>query len=110
MDIWFLRRESARFEAEFSRHAEMESEPVTATEAEEHLFAVGVGGLQGGAGERAGEPCGVDATKDAALGVEENAVDAMPEGGIPLLAEVVDLGEFGHGDKIRAEWQFPIAK
>ena len=68
---------------------------------EEHLLSARFGTLELRAGQGADQPRRVGAAKNPRLGMKQYLLDAMPEAGIPLLAKIIDLGQFGHGDRLR---------
>jgi hypothetical protein len=65
----------------------------------EHLLAARLGPLERRAGQRLDERARIGAAKNARLGMNQHLVDAMPQAGIPLLAKIIDLGQFGHGKR-----------
>ena len=63
---------------------------------EEHLLAARFGALQRGAGQGVGEFLGIDAAENSLLVVKLHFFNAVLQAGVPLLANIIDLGEFGH--------------
>src|SRR5271170_5189527 len=64
---------------------------------EEHLLAARLGPLKRRAGECFAEFPQVDAAKDALFAAHFHRLDFLLQAGIPPLANIIDLGEFGHG-------------
>ena len=100
----FLRRVIAWPRGKLTGHPEMDPEPETPAtflEAEEHLLGARFRAKKRGAGQRLDQPRQIFAAEKPLLPVEFHARDPGTHPGIPLLAEIFDFGEFGHGRAVK---------
>ncbi len=95
------RLKAGLLDPQFPGHAEMNTEPGVVLCAalfrdEEHLLAERLGTFERRVGQRLDELLRIDAAKDALLFMDHHTLDPLLQAGVPLLAKIIDLGQFGH--------------
>ena len=85
---------------EAASHAQMKAQPASAAENKKHLLAACFRAAEDFSGKGSGESIRIGPPEDPLLRVKVNAQDLPAETGIPLLAVIIDFGEFRHGVRI----------
>jgi len=84
---------------ESARHSEVEAKPSIGAKAEEHLFAVGVGGAEMAPLNGTSEESGRGSAKYPLLRMEMNGDNFLAKARVPLLAREFHFSEFGHSKR-----------
>jgi hypothetical protein len=97
--IMFLRTKSRRLRPQFSGHAEMNPNPISAGKFEEHSFAARVRAHEPAPGQILHDLSRVAPAKYSFPRMQLHRDDLLAETGVPLLAKEFHLGQFGHRAK-----------
>ena len=99
--VMFLRAKGLRLDAQFSSHAEMDSDPITAGKFEQHLFSPGERAEKSASGKLALNRAGVRAPENSFSRMQLHARDLLAEPRVPSPAKEFDFGELGHDGNLR---------
>ena len=98
--IVLLRAKCRRLDPKFSSHSQMDTDPVSAREFEQHLFSPRLRADKSAAGELADDRAGIVSPKNPLLAVELDPLDFLSESRVPLATKKFDFRQFGHGNKV----------
>jgi hypothetical protein len=87
---------AGRLDAQFSSHAEVESEPIAAREFEKHLFSPRLRPQKTAAGELADDRARIGSAKNPLLPVKLHPLDFLSKSRVPLPAKIFHLCELRH--------------
>lgn len=97
--IVFLRLKAAGLDAEFAGHTEMDPNPITSGEFEQHLFSPRRGAQKFVASEVANKGSRIRAAENSFPRVDLNPLDLLTKRRVPLTAVIFDFGQLGHRGK-----------
>ena len=90
------RRKIGRLDADFSGHAQMNAEPVTARKPKEHSFSARFRANQS-LTHQFTKSMHVSAPKNALIWVQPKIDNRLATRGVPLFAKPLHFSQFGHG-------------